>query len=151
MKIPPEVLSEGIEQIKQVMRSYKRDDAYAIDMSKNEVINLTNILYDRKKNIIWLDSNREIKEKIGGSEKPWVYHYSLNINWVLFFTEYYLKFCTRYQSDEEHKDFFPIYEKAEYLRMIFCHIDGIIEDGDNVYLIKDDTDFIKTKLEPLSF
>jgi hypothetical protein len=151
MQIPPEVLTEGLEKIKHTMRSYKRNDAYAVDMSKDEVIRLTNTFYDNKKTVTWLDTNHEIKEKIQGSEKPWVYHYSLNINWVLFFTEYYLTFCIRYQSNEERNDFSPIYEKAEFLRMIFCHIDGIIEDGDNVYLIKDDAEFIKTKLEPLGF
>lgn len=151
MKIPPEVLTEGLEKIKHIMRSYKRNEDSFVNMSKDEVIRLTNTFYDNKKTVIWLDTNHEIKEKIQGSEKPWVYHYSLNINWVLFFTEYYLTFCNRYQSDEERKDFFPIYEKAEYLRMMFVHIDGIIEDGDIVYLIKDDVEFIKPKMESWSF
>ena len=68
------------------------------------------------------------------------------MNWVLFFTLSYRKLHP-YLNSEERKDIKQTITKVRLLRKIFDHVDGIVEDGDFVYLIKTDVNFIKLKLQ----
>jgi hypothetical protein len=142
MEIPKEVLDDIIEFTNRNFENYEREQY----LSDKELVELTNELYDNQKKVTVLQNQYEIKEKVLKSEKPWVYHTSLNMNWVLFFTSSYRKLYP-YLCDEERNETKPIIKKVRLLRKVFNHVDGIVEDGDFVYLIKDDVNLIQTGLK----
>ena len=142
MEIPKVVLVYLIKSTNKKFQEYKREQYLSID----DLIDITNELYDNQKKVRWLENIHEVREKISTSDKPWAYHYSLNMNWVLFFTLSYRK-LRPYLNSEERKDIKPTITKVRLLRKIFDHVDGIVEDGDFVYLIKTDVNFIKLKLQ----
>jgi hypothetical protein len=142
MDIPKEVLDNIIEFTNKNFEQYEREQY----LSDGELIDVTNELYDNEKKVIVLQNQYEIKEKVLKSEKPWVYHTSLNMNWVLFFTSSYRKLYP-YLDKEEITETKPIIKKVRLLRKVFDHVDGIVEDGDFVYLIKDDVNLIQTGLK----
>jgi hypothetical protein len=141
MKIPKETLDEIIESTNRNFQNYKREQY----LSDDEIIEMTHIMYDKQKIIKWLDNIQEVKEKVSTSDKPWVYHHSLNMNWVLFFTSSFRK-IHRHLDIGERDELKPIITKIRSLRKIFDHVDGIVENGDFVYLIKADVNFIKMDL-----
>ena len=138
MEIPKEVLDDIIEFTNRNFENYKREQY----LSDEELLEATNELYDNEKKVIILQNQYEIKEKVLKSEKPWVYHNSLNMNWVLFFTYSYRKLYP-YLELEERKDIKSTITKVRLLRKVFNHVDGVVEDGDFVYLIKDDVNLIQ--------
>lgn len=138
MEIPKEVLDDIIEFTNRNFENYEREQY----LSDEELLEVTNELYDNEKKVIILQNQYEIKEKVLKSEKPWVYHNSLNMNWVLFFTSSYRKLYP-YLELEERKDIKSTITKVRLLRKVFNHVDGVVEDGDFVYLIKDDVNLIQ--------
>lgn len=138
MEIPKEVLDDIIEFTNRNFETYEREQY----LSDEELLEVTNELYDNEKKVIILQNQYEIKEKVLKSEKPWVYHNSLNMNWVLFFTFSYRKLYP-YLELEERKDIKSTITKVRLLRKVFNHVDGVVEDGDFVYLIKDDVNLIQ--------
>lgn len=142
MEIPKEVLDDIIEFTNRNFENYEREQY----LSDEELLEATNELYDNEKKVIILQNQYEIKEKVLKSEKPWVYHNSLNMNWVLFFTYSYRKLYP-YFDKEELVETKPIIKKVRLLRKVFNHVDGVVEDGDFVYLIKDDVNLIQTGLK----
>ena len=118
-------------------------------LTKEDVIKEVSDLYNNKKKIIWLEDSNQLKVFIKNSEKPWVYHRSLNLNWVLFYNFLYEEYLFKMQSifsDETFEDISDIYLKTWRLNLLFDHADGLIEDGDKVFIVKDDINFIKNDL-----
>lgn len=142
MEIPKEILDKVIELSNKEIQNYNRVQT----LSNEEVMEDVIELYDFKKTVKWVDNVHEVKHIISRSDKPWAYHYSLNLNWVLF----YRTLCRRiwpYLTIEERRDILPSYSKVKLLRKIFDHVDGLVEDGEMVYIIKSDFNFIKSKLD----
>jgi len=148
MELPRELLDKIIPSVHELFKNYKRDNFNKrnLNMDKERLIELAHNFYDEEKEIRWVEDIYEVKGIIDKSEKPWVYHYSLNLNWVVFFTLF-----VEHIGWDVHREWMtevtPIYTKTLHLKWLLENIDGIIEDGNVVYLVKDDHNFIKTKLD----
>lgn len=142
MEIPKKILDEVIETSNKEIQDYNRVQR----LSNEQVAGVVHELYDSEKMVKWVDNVHEVKHIISKSEKPWAYHYSLNLNWVLFY-DVLCRSIWPYLSIEERKDVLPSYTKVKMLKEIFNHVDGLIEDGDTVFIIKSDLNFIKSKLD----
>ena len=99
----------------------------------------TSDLYEGKEVLI-IKNNYEIETILRESQTPWVYHYSLNLNWVVFFNRLY---SCAWSQDLTDIDMEEIYLKTWRLEIIFNHVDGIIESGDKIYLVRDDVKLIQ--------
>ena len=137
MKLTDKILTELIGDVEDVFSSYERE-SYLDD---NDLIEETSELYDGKKVLI-VKNVYEIESILKESETPWVYHYSLNLNWVVFFNRLYQKMWV-YNYIKEGNDLEEIFVKTRRLEVIFNHVDGIIESGDKIYLVKDDVKLIQ--------
>lgn len=147
MELPKEFLDKIIPSVHELFEKYDRDNANKrnLNLTKEGLIKLAHEFYDKEKEIRWVEDIHEVRKIVSKSEKPWVYHYSLNLNWVVFFT----LFVERIGWDEFREwktEVKPIYTKTLHLKWLLENIDGIIEDGNVVYLVKDDYNLIKTKL-----
>jgi len=140
MKLTDKILTELIGDVEDVFSSYERE-SYLDD---NDLIEETSELYDGKKVLI-VKNVYEIESILKESETPWVYHYSLNLNWVVFFNRLYQKMWV-YNYIKEGNDLEEIFVKTRRLEVIFNHVDGIIESGNKIYLIKDDVKLIQKDL-----
>lgn len=140
MKLPKELLLEIIKESENFFCEYKRIS----HLSEEDVIKETSDLYPGKE-VVLIKNVYEIKNILKHSEKPWVYHYSSNLNWVLFFNKLYQKMWV-YDYIDEDNDLEEIYLKTCRLEIIFNHVDGIIEKDDIIYLVKDDIDIIKNNI-----
>lgn len=140
MKLPDILLTELIESTERTFCSYERKS----HLSDEDLIKETSDLYDGKEVMI-IKSTYDIEDILKESQKPWVYHYSLNLNWVVFFNNLYQKMWV-YDYVKEGNDLEEIFVKTRALEVIFNHVDGIIESGDKVYLIKDDVKLIQKDL-----
>lgn len=138
MKLPKEFLDSTIKETEASFNEYKRKPYLSLE----DLINETSILYNNEKEVVFLDNIYDIKNTIKNSENPWVYHYTLNLNWVVFFNKLYQKMWLS-DFSKEVDDFDNIYSKTCVLEIIFNHVDGIIEDSGKVYLIKDDVNLIQ--------
>jgi len=147
MELPKELLDRIIPSVQDLFERYRRDNENKqnFNMDKNDIIELAHEFYDKKKEIRWVDDIIEVKNIVSKSEKPWVYHYSFNLNWVVFFTTFF-EHISWDDFREWKKEVKPTYWKALHLKWLLENIDGIVEDNDIVYLIKDDYNLIKTKL-----
>jgi hypothetical protein len=148
MEIPKEILDGIIPSVHRLFEKYERNNPNKINMNfnKERLLELAYEFYNKGKEIRWVEDINEVKKIASKSEKPWVYHYTLNLNWVVFFTMLYEHIY--WDVNKEWKDEVkPIYTKALHLKWLLENVDGIIEDGNVVYLIKDDVSFINTKLE----
>jgi len=153
MKLPNEIVDAAIHYTNNFIKQYKRETY----LSNDKVVERAKNFYDNEKNIIWINSSNEVKDKLKNIDKPWVYHYSLHLNWVTFFTTYWgfihnqittEDFILKYgYTEDKLLEVLDVFQKNMNLEDILNHVDGIIEDGENIYLIKADLDFIKTKLE----
>jgi hypothetical protein len=144
MKLPDEVLNSLIIRTEQVFKNYVRKPY----LTKEDLIDETRDLFDEEKKVTWVDDPNEIGNILKNCKKPWVYHYSLNLNWVLFFTTLYEEY-NFHMMQSRHLDMSEVcsmYLKAWRLKLVFDHADGIIEDGDEVYIIKDDYNLIQKGL-----
>lgn len=140
MELPEHILDNFIQESESNFLNYNRKPW----LNEETVVAEAYDLYGDKE-IIILDAKSNIDDIIKNSIKPWVYHYTLNLNWVLFFKELYEKMWISdliYDSDLE--DF---YLKVCRLEIIFNHFDGIIEDKDKVYLVKDDVRLIQKDIK----
>lgn len=142
MKIDKELLDKIMELSEKKFSEYKREKY----LSKEEVLDYTKDFYDYEKDVIFLNNIYEIKDKVKNSKKPWAYHYSLHLNWVVFFKVFTRKIYLKIPRSERG-DIRDTYIKVKLLEKIFNHVDGIIEDGDKVYLIETDVSFIKPNLD----
>lgn len=142
MEIDKNKLDDVIKKTEKVFSEYKRKKL----LSKESVLFFTKKIYGQEKDIIFLNNIFDIKDKIKNSEKPWAYHYSLHLNWVIFFRILTVEIWDQL-SNFERDDFMDIFEKTRALEEIFNNVDGIIEDGDKVYLIETDVSFIKPSLD----
>lgn len=136
MELPEHILDNFIQESESNFLNYVRKNW----LDEETVVAETYDLYGDKE-IIILDAKSNIDDIIKKSSKPWVYHYSLNLNWVLFFKALYEKMWISdliYDSDLEDS-----YLKVCRLEIIFNHFDGIIEDSNKVYLVKDDVRLIQ--------
>ena len=140
MKLTDKILTELIGDVEDVFSSYERE-SYLDD---NDLIEETSELYEGKKVFI-VKNVYEVESILKESKKPWVYHYSLNLNWVVFFNRLYQKMWV-YDNFKEGNDLEEIFVKTRRLEVIFNHVDGIIEGGDKIYLIKDDVKLIQKDL-----
>jgi hypothetical protein len=140
MKLTDKILTELIGDVEDIFGSYER---YAYK-SENDLIKKTSELYDGKKVLI-VKNVYEIESILKESETPWVYHYSLNLNWVVFFNRLYQKMWI-YNYIKEGNDLEEIFVKTRILEIIFNHVDGIIESGDKIYLVRDDVKLIQKDL-----
>ena len=140
MKLTDKILTELIGDVEDVFSSYERE-SYLDD---NDLIEETSELYDGKKVLI-VKNVYEIESILKESKKPWIYHYSLNLNWVVFFNRLYQKMWV-YNYIKEGNDLEEIFVKTRRLEVIFNHVDGIIESGNKIYLIKDDVKLIQKDL-----
>ena len=85
MEMPYDALDEIIKSTSNI-ENYVRKPY----LDKSGVRSLVEQLYNEEpKEFYWLEDPIEIKQKVKNSSKPWVYHYSLNLSWVLFFKAYY--------------------------------------------------------------
>jgi hypothetical protein len=126
-------------------------------LSKEVIIKETEDLYNNQKKVFWIENPYEIKKILKNCDNPWVYHYSLNLNWVLFFTTLFEIISTKgsFSSVSEKLKYFgfdfedleEVYLKTWRLKIIFDHADGLIEDGDKIYIIKDDYNLIQKGLD----
>jgi hypothetical protein len=136
MELPEHILDNFIQESESNFLNYNRKPW----LNEETVVAEAYDLYSDKE-IIILDAKSNIDDIIKNSSKPWVYHYSLNLNWVLLFKGLYEKMWISdliYESDLG--DF---YLKVCRLEIIFNHFDGIIEDNNKVYLVKDDVRLIQ--------
>jgi hypothetical protein len=136
MKLTNNFLTELIEYTENVFSNYERKQ----HLSDEDLIKETSDLYEGKEVII-VKSTYEIDNILKESQTPWVYHCSLNLNWVVFFNRLYDKMWLKDINIED--DIQEIYLKTWRLELIFNHFDGIIESGDKVYLIRDDVKLIQ--------
>jgi hypothetical protein len=141
MKLPNNVLKSVIERTEQVFKNYVRKP----HLSKKDVIGEINDLYDNQKEVIWIENPHQIRNILKNSDNPWVYHYSLNLNWVLFFKILYEEYL--FGKDDLDEDISDVYLKTWRLKILFDHADGLIEDGDKVYIVKDDYNLIQKGLD----
>lgn len=148
MEIPKEILDKIIPPIHQLFEKYERNNYNKknLNFNKERLVKLTYEFYDKEKEIRWVEDINEVKKIVSKSEKPWVYHYTLNLNWTVFFTMLY-EHIGWDEFREWKEEVQPIYWKALHLKWLLENVDGIIEDGNVVYLIKDDVSFINTKLD----
>jgi hypothetical protein len=145
MELPKKILEDVVLRSEEFFKNYVRKQ----HLTKEDVIKEVSDLYNNKKKIIWLEDSNQLKVFIKNSEKPWVYHRSLNLNWVLFYNFLYEEYLFKMQSifsDETFEDISDIYLKTWRLNLLFDHADGLIEDGDKVFIVKDDINFIKNDL-----
>lgn len=144
MKLSDEWLNSLITRTEQVFKNYVRKP----HLTKEDVINETKVLFDCQKEIIWVNNPHQIKNVLKDCKNPWVYHYTLNLNWVLFFTTLYEEYLFGLDLNEEDTlEIGNIYLKAWRLKLIFDHADGIIEDENKVYIVKDDYNLIQKGLD----
>jgi hypothetical protein len=143
MELPKHILTQFIEKTESYFIDYNRKSW----LDEETLIGEASDLYKDKK-IIILDSKSNINNIIGNSSKPWVYHYTLNLNWILFFKSLYESMWTLDLIDDP--DLQDVYVKVYRLEVIFNHVDGIVEDGDKVYLIKDDINLIQKDIRKLT-
>jgi len=143
MELPKHFLTKFINDSELFLQSYNRKSW----LDEETLIHEASVLYKDKK-IILLDSKSNVNSIISNSSKPWVYHYSLNLNWILFFKGLYESMWTCDLVDNH--DLQDIYLKVNKLEVIFNHVDGIMEDGDKVYLIKDDINLIQKDIRKLT-
>jgi hypothetical protein len=136
MKLPKEFLDDIVKETEDSFNGYERKPYLSLE----DLINETSKLYNNEKEVVFLDNIYDIKNTIKNSENPWVYHYTLNLNWVVFFNKLYQKMWI---NSLEDNDFDDVYLKTCVLEIIFNHVDGIIEDEDKVFLIKDDVNLIQ--------
>ena len=154
MDMPYDVLDEIIKQTSQ-LETYTRQP-YLDDKGAESLVR--NLYKDESKRIYWLEDPIEIKQKIKHSTKPWVYHYSLNLNWVLFFKKYY-EFVSQnpqlFDEDQVNKIFLEeseeTYQHVCVLKEIFDHVDGIMEDDNKIYIVKSDIGLIKSDFKKIDF
>ena len=141
MKLDKEILDRVIELSDRKFSEYKREKY----LSTEDLLDYVKEFYDYNKEVVLLNNIYEIKDKIKHSEKPWAYHYSLHLNWVVFFNILSRKILLSLPKSER-SEVREIRKKVRILEKIFNHVDGIIEDGDKVYLIETDFSFIKSDL-----
>ena len=142
MKLDKEVLDRVTELSDRYFSEYKREKF----LTKEELLEYVEDFYGKNKEFILLNNLYEIKDKIKNSEKPWTYHYSLHLNWIVFFKILSRKILLSLPK-EQRSEIREIRKKVKILEKIFNHVDGIIEDGDKVYLIETDVSFIKPNLD----
>jgi hypothetical protein len=145
MELPKKILEDVVLRSEEFFKNYVRKQ----HLTKEDVIKEVSDLYNNKKKIIWLEDSNQLKGFTKNSEKPWVYHRSLNLNWVLFYNFLYEEYLFRLRnifSEEDFTDISDIYLKTWRLNLLFDHADGLIEDGDKVFIVKDDINFIKNDL-----
>jgi len=139
MKLTDKFLTKLIEHTESVFIDYERKP----HLNDEDLIKEASGLYENKNIILVTKNSYQIDNILKESQTPWVYHYSLNLNWVVFFNNFYEKM---WLQDLVVDDMEEIYLKTWRLELIFNHIDGIIESGDKVYLIKDDVKLIQKDL-----
>lgn len=136
MKLTDNFLTEIINSTEKIFSDYERKS----HLSDDDLIKETSDLYEGKEVII-VKSTYEIDNILKESQTPWVYHHSLNLNWVVFFNRLYDKMWLKNIVIED--DTQEIYLKTWRLELIFNHFDGIIESGDKIYLVRDDIKLIQ--------
>lgn len=140
MKLPEEFLSKIIEESESFFKNYERVSY----MTEDDLIKETSDLYNGK-NVYIIKNIYNVENILKDSENPFVYHYSSNLNWVLFFNKLYQKMWVN-DYIKEGDDLEVIYLKTCRLEIIFNHFDGIIEKENDIYLVKDDINFIKNNI-----
>lgn len=120
MELPEHILDNFIQESESNFLNYNRKPW----LNEETVVAEAYDLYGDKE-IIILDAKSNIDDIIKNSSKPWVYHYSLNLNWVLLFKVLYEKMWTLDLIDDP--DLQDVYIKVYRLEVIFNHVDGIIE------------------------
>jgi len=135
MKLSDNLLTKIIESTEKFFSEYERKP----HLNDDDLIKETSDLYLGKE-IIIIKNNYEIDNILQNSQKPWVYHYSLNLNWVVFFNRLYSSAWSQDLTDLDMED---IYLKTWRLELIFNHVDGIIESNDKIYLVRDDVKLIQ--------
>lgn len=155
MEINPSILSYLHQSCNYVIDSYTKPTK---NKTKETIESLVKELYGLEgkhiQNIKWIHDDNFVEEQINKSKTPWVYHYDLNIHWILFFKNFY-EGCLRFNEDSGCKFFIEesgdIYKKVLLLEKILQNIDGITELDENngtIYLVDLDISFIKkNKLE----
>lgn len=135
MKLTDNFLTEIINSTEKIFSDYERKS----HLSDDDLIKETSDLYEGKEVLI-IKNNYEVETILRESQTPWVYHYSLNLNWVVFFNRLY---SCAWSQDLTDIDMEEIYLKTWRLEIIFNHVDGIIESGDKIYLVRDDVKLIQ--------
>lgn len=144
MNLPTKFLDEIIKETEKKFTDYKRTPY----LTEIDLIKEVSDLYENKKQVILLNSLYDIRNTLSLSNKPWVYHVSLNLNWVVFFNHLYKKMSLSGYVDKDNKDDLEsIYIKTNSLELVLNHIDGIIEDDNKIYLVKDDFNFINPEIK----
>jgi len=139
MKLTDKFLTKLIEHTENVFTNYERKP----HLNDEDLIKETSDLYENKNIILVTKNSYQIDNILKETQTPWVYHYSLNLNWVVFFNNLYEKM---WLQDLVNDDVREIYLKTWRLELIFNHVDGIIESGDKIYLVRDDVKLIQKDL-----
>lgn len=138
MKLTDNFLIELIEYVENIFTNYERKP----HLNDEDLIKETLDLYGGKEVSI-IRNVYEIEKILKEITKPWVYHYSLNLNWVVFFNKLYEKMWLQNLVIDDMEE---VYLKTWRLELIFNHVDGIIEGDDKIYLVKDDVNLIQKDL-----
>ena len=151
MNIPKHLLQSFHESIGNILNSYNREHVTenVRKRPKEDIESLVNQLYGSNKKIEWLNTNLEVSKNLSITNKPWVYHYSVNLSWVLFYKCLYeLAFSKNINQKYVELDNFleegqETYNQVCNLYVILNAVDGIMESDDTIYLVKTDLSFIK--------
>lgn len=151
MNIPKHLLQSFHESVGNILNSYNREHVTekVRKRPKDDIENFVKQLYGYDKKIEWLNTNLEVNKNLSLTNKPWVYHYSVNLSWVLFYKCFYeLVFNKLHNQNYEELQYFidegtETYHQVCNLYIILNAVDGIMESDDTVYLVKTDLSFIK--------
>jgi hypothetical protein len=144
MNLPTKFLDDIIEETERKFKDYKRTSS----LTEKELIKEVYNLYQKQKDVILLNNMFDVKSVLKNSNNPWTYHFSLNLNWVIFFNHLYEKMSLLgYVDIDDKEDLESIYNKTNKLEIVLNHVDGIIENDDKIYLIKEDFSFINSDIQ----
>jgi len=122
--------------------------------SDEEIESLVKELYRLEgkeiKKIEWLKNRTLLNQKLKNS---WVYHYDLNMQWVLFHKFFYEN-CLKFKEDDGCRYFIEesesTYKKICILKEILDNIDGITElneEEGTIHLVSLDLDLFKNGIK----
>lgn len=154
MRLNSKILDEIIEESTFRVETYDRISNLSKEEIESTVLELFKHDGIKVKNLVWIEDEIEVYRKIKNLDQPWVYHYNVNLNWVVLFRTYFNYIINNNLVDVVHPDDFSdledIYLKVCCLNKILDNVDGLVEDKNIVYIVKTDFSLIKKDIKKMS-